>query len=532
MKKILATILSACMILALLTSCGSEGASSASTGTAGTTSSATSSSSDATPAEGTSSGDTTLTVGVMDDTDGFDPINTVNYVGCNLVYETLVDIDPETSEAYGVLAESWEYVDDTHLKVKLYDDATFSNGDSVTGQDVYYSWYRNITENSSDMNCFAFIDWDNWEFVSDKEFIISFLEPFGPAVNYMTMCAFSVMSESAMENATSDDFWSSPVGSGPYTVVENVSGSYSSYQRNDNYWNTEKMPDASFITVKNYSDASTMFIDFETGGLDIAFDLDSTDADRVSAGSVDGAVLETISTNNIIGLALPEYTESLDDVRVREALAYALDVEALTEIAYGSLATTSTSLVPANVQNVLDVGIQEYNPEKAKELLAEAGVSGLTLNLVIVGSDTNERLATTMQSYFNAIGVTLNIDSCDLATAISHFKNSETDIVINSGSVVTMDTYEALQMTLATSTNATIRITDEDYNNDLLTGKSASDDAARAAAYTEAQQWLADNYRQIPICEPSYAYCFYSDKVTSVNTMCDEALTLRYVELS
>lgn len=528
MKKILATILSLAMLLALLSGCGGTGNSSAS---APAPSSSTPAASDPGEAEPAPSGDTTLTVGVLTDTDGFDPINTVNFVGCNLVYETLVDIDPATSEAVGVLAESWEYVDDTHLKVKLYDNAVFSNGEPVTAQDVYWSWYRNISENSSNMNCFEFIDWDNWEFVSDKEFVISYLEPFGPAVNYMTMCCFSVVDQSAMENATSDDYWSAPVGSGPYTVVENVSGSYSSYVLDSDYWNAEKMPEPTEITVKNYSDASTMFIDFETGALDIAFDLDVTDADRVTAGSVEGATLESISTNNVIGLALPEYTASLDDVRVRQALAYALDVDALTEVAYGSLGTTSTTLVPANVQDVLEVGKQEYNPEKAKELLAEAGVSDLTLHLVIVGSPQNERLATTMQAYFEAIGVTLDIESCDLATAISHFKNSETDIVINSGSVVTMDTYEALMMTLATSTNATIRITDESYNEDLLTGKGASDDAVRTQAYTEAQQWLADNYRQIPICEPEFAYCYSSAKIASVNTMCDEALTLRYVDL-
>lgn len=530
MKKTLALILSLCLTLALVSGCGSNGGNSSTPAASDPNASGTADTSD-TPSASTGS-PTSLTVGVMSDTDGFDPINTVNFVGCNLVYETLVDIDPETSEAVGVLAESWEYVDDTHLRVKLYDDATFSNGEPVTGEDVYWSWYRNITENSSNMNCFAFIDWDNWEFVSDKEFIISYLEPFGPAVNYMTMCCFSVVCQSAMENATSDDYWSAPVGSGPYSVVENVSGAYSSYALREDYWNAEQMPEATEITVRNYSDASTLFIDYETGALDIAFDLDVTDADRVSAGEVANTTLETISANNVIGLAFPEYTEALSDVRVRQALAYAIDVEALTEMAYGSLGTVATALVPSNVQDVLEVGQQEYDPEKAKQLLDEAGVSNLTLHMVIVGNPTDERLATTIQAYFQAVGVTLEIESCDLATAISHFMNSETDLVINSGSVVTMDIYEALQMTLSSSTNATIRITDESYNEDLLAAMSSTDESVQSTAYTEAQQWLHDNYRQVPIAELNTAFCYNSEKVSSVNTMCDEALTLRYVDLA
>ena len=52
----------------------------------------------------------------MSDTDGFDPINTVNYVGCNLVYETLVDIILRPMSLWASQGESWEYVDDTHLR--------------------------------------------------------------------------------------------------------------------------------------------------------------------------------------------------------------------------------------------------------------------------------------------------------------------------------------------------------------------------------------------------------------------------------
>ena len=522
-KKLTAMFLSLAMVLALA-SCGGTSTPPASSGGASSTPGASE------PAPGDSAPvSTNLVVGVMNDTDGFDPINTVNFVGINLVYEGLFDIDPDTSEIFGVLAESWSYDDDTHLRVKLYDNATFSSGNPVTGEDVYWSWYRNISENGKEASSFAFIDWDNWEFVSDKEFVISYLEPFGPALNYMSMAAFSVLDKAAMENATSDDYWMSPVGSGPYTVAENVSGAYSSYVRNESYWNADTMPQATEIMVKNYSDASTMFVDFETGAIDMAFDLEETDANRITDGNVPNAELVTISTNNIIGLALPEYTGSLDDVRVRQALAYALDVNALTEVAYGSLGQVAETMIPGNIQFALKTGVQEYNPEKAKQLLADAGVSGLTLHLVIVGSPTNERLATSMQAYFAAVGVTLEIESCDLATAISHFKASETDIVINSGSNVTMDTYESLQMTLETSSNATIRITDPDYNAGVLEAKGSTDDAVREAGYTAAQQWLADNYRQIPICEPLFAFCYNSEKISGLSTMADEALSLRDV---
>ena len=415
--------------------------------------------------------------------------------------------------------------------MKLYDDATFSSGNPVTAQDVYDSWYRNVENTTSNSNTLDFIDWDNWEFINDKEFVISYLDAFGPALNYMTMCCFSVIDTKAMADATSEDFWSAPVGSGPYTVVENVSGSYSSYVRNEDYWNQDKMPEATEITINNYSDASTMFIDFETGTLDIAMDLDETDANRVANGEVDDATLVELAAENVYSIAFPEYTEVFSDIRVREALSYALDVEAITEIAYGSLGEVANSCIPANLQYALDVGVQEYDPEYAKELLAEAGYSDgdIELSLVIVGSDTNERMATAIQSYWQAVGVTLNIESCDLATAISHFMASETDVVIDQGSVVSLDPYEKLMMNLDNSTNATIRITDPDFNADLRAGVSTSDEAERQAAYEAAQQWIHDNYRVIPICEIQVGCVYRTSKIAALNTLTDECTTLRYV---
>lgn len=475
--------------------------------------------------------DTTLNVGVMSDTDGFDPAETTNYIGCNLVYETLVDMDPATSEPVGILAESWEYQDDTHLYVKLYDDATFSSGNPVTSQDVYDSWYRNVENTTSNSNTMDFIDWDNWEFINDKEFVISYKDVFGPAINYMTMCCFSVIDTTAMADATSEDFWSAPIGSGPYLVKENVSGSYSSYVRNEDYWNKDAMPEATEITINNYSDASTMFIDFETGNLDIAFNLDETDANRVANGDVEDATLVEIATENVHSIAFPEYTEVLSDVRVREALAYAIDVEDVTDIAFGSLGTVASSILPVGIQNALDVGVQEYDSEHAKELLEEAGYQpgDITLHLVIVGAPTNERMATAVQSYWDAIGVTLDIESCDLATAISHFKASETDIVLDQGATVTMDPYEKLMMSLDSSTNATIRITDPDFNASLRAGVATTDEAARSEAYEAAQQWIHDNYRIIPICEIQEAEVFRASKIEALNTFTDECMTLRYV---
>ena len=73
---------------------------------------------------------------------------------------------------------------------------------------------------------------------------------------------------------------------------------------------------------------------------------------------VDDATLVELAAENVYSIAFPEYTEVFSDIRVREALSYALDVEAITEIAYGSLGEVANSCIPANLQYALDVGVQ------------------------------------------------------------------------------------------------------------------------------------------------------------------------------
>ncbi len=478
----------------------------------------------------------TLTVGALFDTDTFDPVSTSNKMGLALVYETLFYVDPDTSEVKGMLAESWEYQDDTHLYVKLRDDATFASGNPVTCEDVLWSWYRTVDEQGPDIQSFLFIDFDNTEIVNDKEMVIAFNYPFSPAVNYMCMPAWYVLDKGAMENASADDFWANPVGSGPYAVVENVSGTGATYELRADYWNADAMPSIEKIIVRNYGDPSTMFIDYETGALDVAFSISTVDAANVLAGGVADTNYKVLNDTNVVSLSFPEYTESLDDVNVRKALSLATDVAALVGVTWGDMAAATGSLIPTIVPNAVDFGLQEYDPEQAKELLAEAGYdesNPLVLSLVIVDSEANNSVATILQEQWAQVGVTLNVDSCDLMTAITHFMNSETDIALNeTNGMTSFNPYEVLMMCSKDSSNSTISITDEGFNDAVQTGVSSVDEDVTAEAYAEAQTWIHDNFRRVPIAE-TYSVVVYRPYIANIHTFGGaNSISVRWVDVA
>lgn len=465
----------------------------------------------------------TLTVGTTAATEGFDPTSSTNYMGEQLVYETLFYIDPETGEPEGMLAETWEFRDDTHLYVKLYDNATFSNGETVTCEDVIWSWYRTVETQGSEAQNLVFINWDDIEYINDKEMVIGMTETFAPAVNFMCMFAWSsVLDKSAMENATADDFWANPVGSGPYTVVENVAGTGTTYALREDYWNTATMPEAKTIYVKNYTDAATLMIDYETGALDVAFNLTSNDASRVINGEVADTNYKILNNCDVMSVAYPEYTEALQDIRVREALSIGLDMQAIVDVVWGDLGTVASSLLPAFLPQAVDVGAVEYDPNRAMELLAEAGYDSsnpLELNVVIVNEAMLEDLATMVQEQWKAIGVNLTVESCDLSTAIGHYMNAETDIIFDKGGgMSSYHPYEILQMSTKDSSNATIRITDEGFNELCVTGKTAIDEEESLQAYADAQKYLKDNWLRAPIAE-QYSVVVYRPYVADVHTL-------------
>lgn len=466
----------------------------------------------------------TLTVGTTQSTDTFDIAGGANYMGEQLVYETLFYIDPVTSDPVGLLAEEWEYQDDTHLYIKIYDDANFSNGDTVTCEDVIWSWYRTVEEQSSEVQNLAFINFDDIEYISDKEMVIGFNYTFEPAVNYMAMFTWaSVMCKSAMENASADDYWSNPIGSGPYTVVENVSGSGCTYALRDNYWNEDLMPEAETIYVKSYSDASTMMIDYETGALDVCFNLTTNDAERVINGEVEDTNYELLNDADITAISYCEYTESLQDVNVRKALDLAIDKQTIVDVVWGDLGEVTNSVIPSMLDESLDCFSDDYDPDQAIELLEAAGYNSsnpLELNVVIVGERSQlVDLATMVQEQWAAVGVTLTIDSCDLATAISHYMNEETDIVFDQGGgICSYSAYEILQMWGEASSNTTIKINDPDFIELVNLGGSTLDADEHDRAYTEAQQYLADNCWRTPLAE-TYSIVIYRPYVSNVDSL-------------
>ena len=472
--------------------------------------------------------DDVVTIGWTYSPEDFEPAFSNNSIGLDNVYEALFIINPDTGDVEPMLAESYEWIDDTALEIHLNPAAKFSNGDPVTPEDVLWSMQYYIESGSNLSTYYTNYDYENCEIVDDTTFILKYFEPYGPAINYLTL--MKVQNKSYFEEFGEDAYWDSPCGSGPYEVVENVSGSHTTYRLREDYWNPDKMPEVKEFVVKSYPEKSTMYIDFENGDLDIAWNIDNSDAQR----ALDSDFNVTIQPDlDVKMFNMASFKEEFQNPLVREAIACAVEWDLVGESAFGILCSPATSTLPAGCDYKIDTEPYTYDPDHARELLEEAGYGdGFDIYFVLVNDVTNQRMAEAIQFYLSEVGINFTFDLFDIPTAIPMFMSGQTDGILKTaqGGAFCLEPDQIYDTMKASSTNISCAVQDEEFDGYLMNGLFSVDPAVREECYNNAQIWLRDNYWAIPICESAAAYVC-ADGVT-LNAVSMLNPMLRFVHLA
>lgn len=358
-----------------------------------------------TGAGGTSGG--TLTLGAITPPTTFDPAGSEwgnRSPFYQSVFDTLLLATPEgTIEPW--LATEWSYNDDnTALTLTLRDDVTFSDGSALTGQVVVDNLQRFKDGTSPDASYFAGVT--SFAAPDDTTVVITLGAPDPALVSYLTRDPGLIASG---ESLTNDDLATDPIGSGPYVLdtAATVTGTSYSYTKNPDYWNPDVQHyDKLVINVLQDATASLNAIKAgEANGVKLANNDNLTEVEgagwTVNANELDFQGLLLLDRAGTMNPALA-------DVRVRQALNYAFDREGLLQALQLGNGTVTTQVFPAG-SAAYDPDLDDYysyDPEKAKELLAEAGYAdGFTLSMpssTVLGATTY----TLIEQQLADIGVT------------------------------------------------------------------------------------------------------------------------------
>jgi peptide/nickel transport system substrate-binding protein len=305
------------------------------------------------------------------------------------------------------LAESWEYEDEGRsLVFKIREGVLHHNGMPLTAEDVKWSIDR-FREKSIGRSALAPVT--EVEVVDDMHVRVSTAEPFAPLLRTFSYSTIGIYSKAAHDEIGDDEAFSRhPVGPGPFEFVEWIPGQRMLLRAFDDYW--AGRPQVDTLEFRTILDEASRIAALEAGEVDVIHAFSPTELERLERN--DELIVYNPPSAGFIRLNMNTGRPPFDDVRVRQAVAYALNRQEIAEGLFLGQAPLAKSLVPSEALGYTDeFDVYEFNPERAKELLAEAGVDNLTFEFAY-GSGRyllDSEVATLVQAQLAQSGIRVNI---------------------------------------------------------------------------------------------------------------------------
>jgi len=314
----------------------------------------------------------------------------------------------DAGEYVPLLATSWEWEDDVTLVFHLREGVKYSDGTAFTADDVLFTIYNGI-ENGSGSQLATYLQ--EATKVDDYTVKIVFNAPNSVCFDKFESQHFPIYNK-ALYEADGNQFAYNLIGTGPYVLENWTTGESLKLKRNENYWGEPaKIENVEFRFI---TEASQRTIEMETGGVDInlsvaADDLEYFEGDEYQINQAEGQFMVELYYN----LAEAVRPSPVQDVRVRQAIAYALDTEGLLKTYYGGIGTAPDSNVSPAYTTVYEPGdgvLYAYDIEKAKALMAEAGYAD-GFKLVCLSDDTQQYqdLTEILQASLEPLGIEVEI---------------------------------------------------------------------------------------------------------------------------
>ena len=354
------------------------------------------------------------------------------------VFDGLVRFTPDAQVVPG-LARSWDITDGgTTYTFHLRTGVKFHDGTPFVARHVVRSFLRVLDPKST-----GGIGWPLYPILGARDFtegrattvaglaapddstvVIRLAEPFAVFTKLLAMPAAHIVPDSTPPN-----FGQRPIGTGPWKFVEWRHDDYLLFARNDEYF--DGVPQAESLRARIIPEPSTAVAEFEAGNVDILYvpeaetrNWEETDEKRARLVSAPALRFWYVGINTTRG--------PLRDVRVRQALNYAVDVRTIWERMMSRRGTLAAGVIPPSLPGA-DPARQPYqrNVERARQLLTEAGhPNGIDLELWSSQTAPSPRIAQTIQAYLAEAGIRVRLQQRDAPSVREAARNGQVDLFL------------------------------------------------------------------------------------------------------
>ena len=420
-----------------------------------------------------------------------------------LINQTLVYIDNE-GNIVPELAQEITKVSPKETLIKIKNDIKFSNGETLTIDDVLFSLERAKASPKMSQDLYMI---ESFEKVDDRTLKINTLYDAGNLLHKLASGGVAIINKKAFEEDENNI-----VGTGMFKLKEWVAGEKLVLERNEFFKDSESNIDT--LVVKFVPEANSRMIMLETGEIDLARDLLPLDFKKISEDTKFTTVEVEIPSNMFLGFDLRN--ELLSDKRVRQAIAYAINNEDLVKTVFNGSASVATSPVP-KITTGHNENSNNYpqNIEKAKQLLAEAGYpNGFNIELFV--SEDNQRIdmAVIIQDNLKKIGINAEIKTFQWAAYVSTIENPNIikPLFIMSWNISNDDPDEVLYPLYHSSqidahTNV-VFYKNEKFDNLISEARETTDKEKRMKLYEEAQDIIQEDLPHYTLVYPKQNFAY------------------------
>lgn len=497
MKKVLSILLCAILVVTMFTGC-SKSQSQENSGDEANSS---------TPVK------TDLVFGITSEPKSLTPYKMDDFTAFSLsyqIYNSLIELKSDGTLVPS-LATSWEYENDgKDLVFHLREGVKFHNGEEMTSEDVAWSYNQAIKTPTTANSTSTF---ERMEVIDKYTVRLVQKQVFGPVESVIPFAHLRIVCKAADE-ADPDGFARNPIGTGPYKFVSWDIGDKITLKAFDEYWEGE--PTIKDLTFKICLDTNTALVALENGEIDICDTIPNTQKETVESGGK----LKWVTTPQAATyfLQLNTSNKPFDNKLVRQAIACAIDKESLVIGSLNGEGSVIEAMMSPSVGNYPKDFKSEfqYDPDRAKELLKEAGLpDGFKVEFSVMDDTRMLPAAEMIQEMLRQVGIDAYIEKYERGVWLEKVRNTHKyDMTLMNTSPVYPDgdyLFPLYHSSFIPKMKNWGEVNDPELDALLEEGRSCTDEQQRKEIYRKVVEVMDKNMYAPPVYVPNQPYVINKD---------------------